>query len=612
MPRPSTRDESLLVSPTVVDAIFRRGRHFPTEIAVERPSQIGHAWVKTTARELASDILNVGRGFCALGLAPKAAVAILAATSYEWMLIDLGAQAAGLVVVPIYETDSDAQISAILADAEVEIAVTDTTAQARRLAEDVDENSAFRKAIALDDGALEYLLDIGEQVSAQTVLDRLAAVDPEDTMSIVYTSGTTGAPKGVEITNASLMRMLEAVREPWGPLIYNRDTARVLLFLPVAHVLARFISYQMLVGHGVAGYTRSTKTLLNDLASFKPYALLVVPRVLEKIFNLADTQAGSSKITLKAFRLAVKVGEEWARACETEAGPTRWQVVKLRLARALVLNKVRRLLGGNLQNMTCGGAPLSHRVGYFFHALGIEVTQGYGSTETTGPLTMARRDDNVMGTVGPPLACNEVKLADDGELLARGASIMRGYHNDPEATKAAFTPDGWYKTGDLARIDDHGRVTITGRKREIIVTAGGKNVTPAVLEESLKGYPLVSQVMVVGDNRPFVAALVTLDRDMLPAWLRNHGIEPLDVTRAARHPEVLAALDRAVAKTNALVSRAESIRKIRVLATDFTEDNGLLTPSQKIKRDKIARRFAHDIDALYAPDRQERSARRPQ
>ncbi|QOX82458.1 long-chain fatty acid--CoA ligase [Nanchangia anserum] len=536
MARPTARGESLLVSPTVVDAIIRRATYFPTEIAVERPSQIGRTWVKTTARELADDLLNVARGFCALGLQPGTSVAILAATSYEWMLVDLGAQAAGLVVVPIYETDSDAQIEWIIDNADVRVAVTDTTAQAKRMADIAAATTPLLHVLALDDGGLEELLERGESVSLDTVTQRIADIDPDAAMSIVYTSGTTGKPKGVEITHSSLMHMLEAVRGPWGPLIYDRATARVLLFLPVAHVLARFISYQMLVGHGVAGYTRSTKTLLNDLASFKPYALLVVPRVLEKIFNLADTQAGSSKLTLKAFRWAVRVGEEWARAVETPEGPTRSQVIKLNLARRLVLNKVRKLLGGNLVNMTCGGAPLSHRVGYFFHAMGIEVTQGYGSTECTGPLTMAHRDDNVMGTVGPPLACNEVKLAEDGELLARGYSLMRGYHNDPEATREAFTEDGWYKTGDLARIDDKGRVYITGRKREIIVTAGGKNVTPALLEESLKGYPLVSQVMVVGDNRPFVAALVTLDRDMLPAWLRNHGLEPMDRTRARATP----------------------------------------------------------------------------
>ncbi|MDU0967850.1 MAG: long-chain fatty acid--CoA ligase [Actinomycetaceae bacterium] len=600
MLRNTHRNESLLVSPTVVHAIMRRAKYFPTEIAVERPAQLGHAWVKTTAKELADDIINVGRGFTAMGLAPRDTVAILAATSYEWMLIDLGAQAAGLIVVPIYETDSDSQIHHILSDSAVRVAITDTTLQARRITSQACDDPNFTQALALADGALEHLLEIGASVPPQVVLDRLDDIDPAEPMSIVYTSGTTGIPKGVEITPNSMMHMLEAVREPWGPLIYDRSTARVLLFLPVAHVLARFISYQMLVGHGVAGYTRSAKTLLNDLATFKPYALLVVPRVLEKIFNVADTQAGSSKLTLRVFRWAVRVGEEWARASETPEGPTRKQKRNIQIARMLVFNKVRKMLGGNLVNMTCGGAPLSPRVGYFFTAMGVEVTQGYGSTECTGPLTMARRDNNIMGSVGEPLACNEVKIAEDGELLARGASIMRGYHNDPEATAAAFTEDGWYKTGDLGSIDDHGRVWVTGRKREIIVTAGGKNVTPAPLEESLKAYPLISQVMVVGDNRPFVGALVTLDRDMLPAWLKNHGLPPMDVTRAARNPKVLAALDRAVERTNESVSRAESIRKIRVLSSDFTEDNGLLTPSQKIKRPLITERFAAEIDEIYS------------
>ncbi|MDO4613497.1 MAG: long-chain fatty acid--CoA ligase [Actinomycetaceae bacterium] len=588
--------------PTVVDAILARARKFPNEPAVERPSQLGRTWITTSARELADDIVNVARGLIARGLKPGDTLAIMAATSYEWMLIDLGSLAAGVIVVPIYETDSDSQIAWIAEDARLVAAITDTRHQAERVERAMrDASSRTLGSWALDDGALEDLLDEGRSISPEQVHKRLASIDPHAASSIVYTSGTTGKPKGVEITQASLMDMLEAVRVPWAPLIYNRATARVLLFLPVAHVLARFISYQMLVGHGVAGYTRSTKTLLGDLASFKPYALLVVPRVLEKIYNAADTQASAHTLTRVAFRWAAHTAESWAQAQETGGGASRFHTLRLKIARVLVLNKVKKLLGGNLVNFTCGGAPLAHRLGYFFHGMGIEVTQGYGSTECTGPLTMARRDNNITGSVGQPLSCNEVKVDADGELLARGASIMRGYHNDPEATAAAFTPDGWYKTGDVARIDEEGRVWVTGRKREIIVTAGGKNVAPAVLEESLKGHPLISQAMIVGDNRHFVSALITLDRDMLPAWLRNHGLAPMDITRAARNETVLAAVEKAVARTNGLVSRAESIRKFKILTSDFTEDNGLLTPSQKIKRDKIAQRYAEDIEALYAP-----------
>lgn len=338
---------------------------------------------------------------------------------------------------------------------------------------------------------------------------------------------------------------------------------------------------------------------MTDISSFRPTAILVVPRVLEKIYNAADAKSGRG-FKHRLFAWAVHSAQAWALAQESSHGSTLWQNISVRLARVLVLNKIVRLLGGSLKNFTCGGAPLAPRIALFFEGMGISVTQGYGATETAGPLTMSYLDSNKHDTVGKPLRGNEIRIGDNDEIQARGISIMLGYHRDPEGTKAAFTSDGWYRTGDQGSIDEQGRLTVTGRLKEIIVTAGGKNVIPAILEEGLKGHPLVSQVVVVGDGKPFVAGLVTIDREMLPLWLKNHHLPVMDVTRAIHEPVVIDALAKALKRTNSMVSRAESIRKIKVLTTQFSEENGLMTPSLKVKRHEVIKRYSDVIDRLYA------------
>lgn len=592
---------NLLDYTCVADGIDARARLHPRDIAVEKPQSLGAEWLKITAGELAEEIHVVGRGWMGLGLQPGDKVSIIGATSYEWVVLDLGAQAAGLVTVPIYESDSPEQIAWILTDAQVKAVVTDNSTQSRIVRSIVERdqlNVGF--VFSLDDSGLERILEYGRKVADQELLDRKSAIKQQDLCTIVYTSGTTGRPKGVELTHRNFLAPLQAVMfGSWQGWIYDPDS-RVMLFLPVAHVLARFISYQMLVGRGTASYVPNVKNLVNDLQVFRPKALLVVPRVLEKIYNAADATAGHG-LKLKMFRWAAKVAEYSGKVNQDpQQTLSRWQRIKLGLARKLVLNKITALMGGNVQGIVSGGAPMADRLGFFFEGCGIQVAEGYGTTETTGPLCMSLRENNVTGTVGPPLACNQVKLGANGELLAKGDSVMRGYHNLPELTEEAFTSDGWYRTGDKASIDEAGRVKITGRMKEIIVTAGGKNVAPAVLEERLKGHPLVSQVMVVGDRQPFVGALVTLDKEMLPKWLKNHGIEQMDITRAARDQRVLDALERAVKRTNRAVSRAESIRKIKVLTTDFTVENELLTPSQKLKRERVAQVYAAEIQDLYS------------
>ena len=587
---------------SVAAAVLDRARRNPREIAVERPSALGAAWEKIRASSLGADIRAAGLGWIGLGLKPGDAVSILGSTSYEWMVMDLGAQAAGLVTVPIYETDSYEQVQWIAQKAQVKAVITDSTAQAnmiRQLDKEPELSGQISVVFSLDDSGLTRLLEHGRTICPSELDERLAQIKLDDLCTIVFTSGTTGRPKGVEITHGNFLRPLNAVieRGSWNEWIYDPG-ARVVYFLPVAHVLARFLGYQQLIGHGTAAFLPNAKNIVNDMQTFKPNALLVVPRVLEKIYNAADATAGSG-IKLRIFRLAAHTAEQWARAQESGKEISFGQKLKIALARKLVLNKIKKLMGGNLQGIVSGGAPMAERLGHFFIGCGIEVLQGYGATETTGPLTMSDRIGNKTGYVGHALLCNEVRLGEGGELQARGGSIMRGYHGEPELTREAFTEDGWLKTGDIAQIDADGNVKITGRAKEIIVTAGGKNVAPEYLEERLKGHPLISQVMVVGDNKPFVAALVTLDKEMLPTWLKNHGMEQMDITRAARDPRVLEALQRAVQRTNRAVSRAESIRKIKVLTTDWTTENGMLTPSLKIKRNRIRAVYGEQIEDLF-------------
>ena len=374
--------------------------------------------------------------------------------------------------------------------------------------------------------------------------------------------------------------------------------SRLLLFLPLAHVFARFLQVFQISGEGVIGHAPDTKNLLPDLAAFRPSYLLVVPRVLEKIYNSADARAASGSAR-KVFRWAAKVAVDYSRSLDAPAGPSRALRAQRALADRLVFRRIRTLVGGNADWIVSGGAPLSQRLAHFYRGLGIPVLEGYGLTETVGPISVNTPRLTKIGTVGPPLPPMSVRISADGEVLLKGPSVFQGYHGDPEATASAFTEDGWFRTGDLGSLDRDGYVRITGRAKDIIVTAGGKNVAPSGLEDSLRGHPLISQVLVVGENRPFIAALMTLDAEMLPLWLRSHGLPAMTVSEAASHPRVLAALDRAVSRANTQVSRAESIRKFTILSDDFTEANGLLTPSLKVKRPVAVERFSEQIDAMY-------------
>lgn len=581
-----------------VPAMFReRVKRGPREPMIARKAQMGSTWREMPAQDFLDEVNLVARGLIGLGLQPGDAISIMSHTRYEWTLVDFAAWSAGLVVVPIYETSSVDQIKYILEDADVKMVVTETMVMAQlvQAARVTLERSV--QVLSLDNSAIMRITEAGAEVDEAEVDACIAGLNIHKPASIVYTSGTTGKPKGTVLTHGNFVTLCKNGHK-WMPEIAYRRSSRLLLFLPLAHVYARMLEVFQITGHGIMAHTPNTRNLLSDLESFRPTYLLAVPRVLEKIYNSADAAAGSG-VALKTFRWAVKTAIQYSKALDTTLGPSRTLSAQHQMADAMVYRKIRALLGGNCKYIISGGGPLGERLGHFFRGAGITVLEGYGLTETLGPMSVNTPTVSKIGTVGPPVATVGVRISDTGEILIKGPTVFSHYHNMPEETAAAFDEDGWFHTGDIGSLDRDGYVTISGRQKEIIVTAGGKNVVPTVLEDKLRGHPLISQVVVVGDLRPFVAALVTLDAEMLPGWLKNHNLPAMTVSEAMNHPEILAALNRAVERANKAVSRAESIRKIKVLSTDFTEANGMLTPSMKVKRPVVLETFKDEIDEIY-------------
>lgn len=589
---------SLEPNDSIPALFFTRARRTPQAVVMMRPQPFGDGWEEITASTLANQIIDVARGFIGMGLEPGDCIGIMAGTSYEWVLLDYAAQSAGLTVVPIYETDSAVQVDWILEDTGARFVITETATQTR-LVESTGRVVDCGVA-ALQDGALDQIRLKGTNIRKQEVRERLSAVNLDSVLSIVYTSGTTGKPKGVELTQRNFVYMALMIGDSLPEVIDNKKT-RMLLFLPLAHVFARFSSYTVLSGRGMLGCVPNVKNLLHDLQSFRPTSMIVVPRVLEKIYTAAQVKAGRGlKHTI--FSWAVAQAIHYSEALED---PNR-KFVGFRLHRShsiadkLLFSKLLELMGGDCRWVISGGAPLGARLGHFFRGVGLTVIEGWGLTETAGPVTGNLPGNIRIGSVGRPLPGVEIKLDSSGEIFVRSDLVMRGYRNNPEATRQALDPDGWFASGDLGEIDDDGFLSITGRKKELIVTASGKNVSPAPLEDSFRGHPLVSNVVVIGDKRPFVSALVTLDREMLPTWLANHKLPPMDPATAALHPAVQESLMKGAQRASASVSRAESIRKVRVIIGDFTVDNGLLTPSLKVRRELVIKKYAKEIEAIYA------------
>jgi long-chain acyl-CoA synthetase len=574
----------------------------PDAPVIEHKPQPDGPWIPLTGRELDAEVVAVAKGLVARGVQPGDRVGIMSRTRYEWSLLDWAAWAVGAVPVPLYETSSAEQVAWILTDSDVSLLVVETAAHAATVAEVRPDTPGLREVFVLDDGAIEDLVAAGADVADAEIARRRALASLGDVATVIYTSGTTGRPKGVELTHGNFYELtVNAVADLHE--VVGEPGARTLLFMPLAHVFARFIHVLCMPAGAVLGHTPDTTMLLDDLASFKPTFILAVPRVFEKVYNSAEQKAAAAGKGA-IFQRAAKTSIVYSRALDTPRGPSPWLRLQHKVADTLVLKRLRNALGGSARWAISGGAPLGERLGHFYRGLGLVVLEGYGLTETTAPATVNRPSKSKIGSVGLPLPGSAVRIAADGEVEVKGIQVFRGYHANELATAESLT-DGWFKTGDLGALDNDGYLSITGRKKEIIVTAGGKNVAPAVLEDRLRGHPLISQVVVVGDAQPFIAALVTLDPEGVPGWLAAHGKPALTIEEAAADPDVLASIDKAVERANKAVSRAESIRKYRILDTDLTIANGYLTPKLSVKRSLVLKDFSAEVDALYSSRRED-------
>jgi long-chain acyl-CoA synthetase len=585
----------------LADAVFRRAAERPQAVVIRRPDPEG-GWQDVTAAQFSGEVTAVAKGLVAAGIEAGDRVALMSHTRYEWTLIDYAIWVAGAVTVPVYETSSAEQAEWILTNSGARACFVETADYEQIIESFRDQVPALKYLWRIEAGGSEGspLTGGGGSVSDEVITERASAAKASDVATVIYTSGTTGRPKGCELTHENL---LSDVRNAFlGPLtiIAEEQDPSTLLFLPLAHVFARIIEVGCIEGGIVLGHWPDSGTLLPALASFRPTFILAVPRVFEKVYNGAEQRAiGERKGAI--FGRAARAAIAYSQAMDTPGGPAFGLRAQHALFDRLVYAKLRAALGGRAHYAVSGGAALTQRLCHFFRGVGVTVLEGYGLTETTGAATVNRPDRNKIGTVGQPMPGVAVKIAEDGEILMSGANVFPGYWQNDAATKETFTADGWFRTGDIGELDDEGFLRITGRKKEIIVTAGGKNVAPAVLEDRLRSHALISQTMVVGDGRPFVAALITLDPDALGPWKERHG-KPADATVATLRddPDLIAAVQEAVDDANKAVSRAESIRKFRILEGDFTQEAGQLTVKLGIRRSVLMKDFAADVEALYS------------
>ncbi|OIH92860.1 long-chain fatty acid--CoA ligase [Curtobacterium sp. MCBA15_001] len=556
----------------------------------------GDAWTTISAAEVDRRVRGIAKGFVAAGLEPGAHVAILSRTRLEWTLVDFAVWTAGLVSVPVYETSSPDQVRWILGDSEAVAIVVEQEEHARRVAGIAPDLPHLGQHWTIDGGGLDDLTRLGEDVTDDELDARTATVHGHDDATIIYTSGTMGRPKGCVLRHDNFTGTVEGATVAMPEVV--AEGSSTLLFIPLAHVFARFIAVMSISTGVLVGHEPDTKDLMQAVSTFKPTFLLAVPRVFEKIYNSAEQKAdlgGKGRV----FRAAAATAVAHSEALATGKVPLALRL-RFRLFDRLVYARLRDAIGGRCEYAISGSAPLSPRLSHFFRSIGVRILEGYGLTETTAPATVNRAGELRIGSVGRALPGVEVRIAEDQEILIRGVDVFDRYWNNPEATEKAFAA-GWFRTGDLGQLDGDGILTVTGRAKELIVTASGKNVAPAPLEDGIREHPLIGQVVVVGEAKPFVAALVTLDRDMLPGWCASHGITPaLSPHEAAYDERVHRAVQEAIDAANNRVSRAESVRSFTVLDTELTEASGHLTPKLTIKRAVVMRDFAADVEHIYS------------
>ncbi|MFG3519666.1 MULTISPECIES: AMP-dependent synthetase/ligase [Nocardia] len=576
------------------DGAFRHAERTPGLVVFNRPDGKG-GWTDVTAAEFAKHVTAVAKGLIASGIELGDRVAILASTRYEWVVLDFAIWAAGGCTVAIFDSSSAEQARWILSDSGTKLIVVENARHRATIAEIEDGLPELGEPLVIDDGAIDTLVARGKDLGDEVVHERRKQVEAASPASLIYTSGTTGRPKGVMLSHANLYAESAADRAAMPQFL--KPGHRSLLFLPLAHVFARAVALAAFDAGVTVAHTADWSTLVEQFGEYKPDFILSVPRVFEKVFNGAKQKAhdgGKGKI----FDLAADTAVEYSQALDN-GGPGLVLKVKHTVFDKLVYGKLREAMGGRCKSAVSGGGPLGARLGHFFRGIGVTIYEGYGLTESTAAVSVNTPEHLKVGSVGRPLGGHAAKVADDGELLLRGPVVFAGYWNNPTATEDAFD-DGWFKTGDLGAIDEQGFITITGRKKEIIVTAGGKNVSPAMLEDSLRSHPLISQVMVVGDGKPFVGALITLDPEALPGWkTRNNVPEDTPIEKLIELPELTAEIDKAVKDTNKLVSHAEAIKKTRILPVDWTEESGELTPKMSLKRNVVMKNYADEVEAIY-------------
>ncbi|MEV0245271.1 long-chain fatty acid--CoA ligase [Nocardia sp. NPDC050712] len=577
------------------DNVFRHAEQSPDAVLFDVPNGRG-GFDDVTAAQFAKTVTGVAKGLIASGIGFGDRVAIMAPTRYEWVVIDFAIWAVGGCTVAIYDSSAAEQAKWILQDSATKLLVLDNDTHRATIDEiAADQIPALTEILQIDKGAVEELITRGAELDDQVVHERRAQVGSESPATLIYTSGTTGRPKGVMLTHANLYGQsrsdLIALRK------YIIEGKKTLMFLPLAHVFARAVTLASFDAKVTLRFTADWTTLVDQFGVFRPHFILAVPRVFEKVYNGAKQKAhdgGKGKI----FDAAAETAIAWSEALDN-GGPGLVLKLKHALFDKLVYSKLRAALGGQCDAAVSGGGPLGARLGHFFRGIGVTIFEGYGLTETTAAVTVNTPEYIRVGSVGRPTEGHGVKIAEDGELLVRGFSVFNGYWGNEEATADAFA-DGWFKTGDLGAIDAEGFISITGRKKEILVTAGGKNVSPALLEDSLRAHPLISQVMVVGDGQPFIGALITLDPEALPGWKERNGISAETTTeQLIDNAALVAEIDAAVAETNHKVSKAEAIKKIRILPVDWTQETGELTPKMSLKRNVVMKQYAADVDAIY-------------
>ena len=579
----------------ITDLLLNRVRKTPNIplFAIEKTPGV---WTDVSAKDFHEQVKDLAKGFIASGIRPGDAVGIMSRTRYEWALVDFALWFAGAVTVPIYETSAPAQIEWVLSDSDAVGLIIENSEHQKRFESIKAMVPSVKKVWKLEDDSLVKIVADGKDISDDQLEKARASLNLDSLATIIYTSGTTGKPKGCELLHRGFVDLSKnAMLEL--PEVVKEGTATVL-FLPLAHVYARFISILCVHAGIKVGHQPDTTNVAAAMQSFHPDFLLAVPRVFEKVYNSAEQKAeagGKGKI----FRKAVQVAIDYSRGLDKKGGPSLLLKVEHKLFDILVYKKLRAAMGGKVKYAVSGGAPLGERLGHFFRSIGLIVLEGYGLTETSAPAMIGRATDAKIGKVGRVLPGCAVKIAEDGEILLKGSNVLRGYWKNPEATKATMEGD-WFKTGDIGELDDEGFITITGRKKELIVTAGGKNVAPTALEDPLRASPIIGQAVVIGDQRPFVAALLSLDPEMMPVWLANNG-QPSDLTlsQAAKNPRVLQELQKAVDDVNSTVSNAEAIKKFEVIDSELSEKSGHLTPSLKIKREAVTRDFAPIIEQIY-------------